>query len=135
MSARSTAGWSPAADKYGTIVTAIDLKLDPATRDVISARADNVIVRTATLAKDAEQTALIDAYDRLAAPIANRPAGSVTETLSRVPNSAGESVLGDIIADAQLAATRADVERRRRDRLHQSRRHPHRHCAARKTAR
>jgi 5'-nucleotidase len=32
------------ADKYGTIVTAIDLKLDPATRDVISARADNVIV-------------------------------------------------------------------------------------------
>src|SRR6185295_5677912 len=73
------------ADKYGTLVTAIDLKLDPVTRDVISARADNTIVRTATLAKDAEQTALIDAYDRLAAPIANRPAGSVTETLSRVP--------------------------------------------------
>ena len=93
------------ADKYGTLVTAIDLKLDPATRDIISARADNTIVRTATLAKDAEQTALIDAYDRLAAPIANRPAGSVTETLSRVPNSAGESPLGDIIADAQLAAT------------------------------
>ena len=46
-------------------------------------------------------------YDRLAAPIANRPAGSVTETLSRVPNDAGESALGDIIADAQLAATRA----------------------------
>lgn len=94
------------ADKYGTLVTAIDLKLDPATRDIISARADNTIVRTATLAKDAEQTALIDAYDRVAAPIANRPAGSVTETLSRVPNSAGESPLGDIIADAQLAATR-----------------------------
>jgi 5'-nucleotidase len=31
----------------------------------------------------------------------------VTATLSRVPNAAGESVLGDIIADAQLAATRA----------------------------
>src|SRR5213078_2534182 len=40
-----------------------------------------------------------------AAPIANRPAGSITETLSRVPNNAGESPLGDIIADAQLAAT------------------------------
>ena len=95
------------ADKYGTLVTAIDLKLDPVTRDVISARADNTIVRTATLARNPEQTALIDAYDRLAAPIANRPAGSVTETLSRVPNNAGESPLGDIIADAQLAATRA----------------------------
>jgi 5'-nucleotidase len=94
-------------DKYGTLVTAIDLKLDPKTRDVIGARAENIIVRIATLAKDPEQTALIESYDRLAAPIANRPAGSVTATLSRVPNAAGESVLGDIVADAQLAATRA----------------------------
>jgi 5'-nucleotidase len=92
-------------DKYGTLVTAIDLKLDPATRDVISAKADNTIVRSATLSKNAEQTALIESYDRLAAPIANRPAGSVSETLSRAPNHAGESPLGDIIADAQLAAT------------------------------
>ena len=92
-------------DKFGTLVTAIDLKLDPATRDVISARADNVIVRTATLAKDPEQTALLAAYDEVAAPLANRAAGSIAETLSRVPNDAGESPLGDIIADAQLAAT------------------------------
>ncbi|MGX9431028.1 MULTISPECIES: bifunctional metallophosphatase/5'-nucleotidase [Bradyrhizobium] len=94
-------------DKYGTLVTAIDLKLDPKTRDVISAKAENTIVRSQTLAKDASQSALIEAYDRLAAPIADRPAGSVTETLSRVPNEAGESALGDIIADAQLAATTA----------------------------
>jgi 5'-nucleotidase len=91
-------------DKYGTLVTAIDLKLDPKTRDIISAKADNTIVRS-TLAKDASQTALIEAYDKLAAPIANRPAGSVIETLSRVLDQAGESVLGDVIADAQLAAT------------------------------
>jgi 5'-nucleotidase len=97
-------------DKYGTIVTAIDLKLDPQSRDVISAKADNVIVRTATLAKDPEQTRLIAEYDRLAGPIAARPAGSITATLSRVPNEAGESVLGDLIADAQLAATQADAD-------------------------
>ncbi|MGY3364418.1 5'-nucleotidase [Bradyrhizobium sp. GM2.4] len=93
-------------DKYGTLVTAIDLKLDPATRDIVSARAENVLVANASLPRDPEQTALIDAYDRLSAPIANRPAGSVTQTLSRVPNEAGESPLGDVIADAQLAATR-----------------------------
>lgn len=97
-------------DKYGTLVTAIDLKLDPATRDVTSATASNNIVRTATLARDARQTALIESYDRLAAPIANRPAGAITATLSRVPNSAGESPLGDIIADAQLAATSAETK-------------------------
>lgn len=93
-------------DKYGTLVTAIDLKLDPATRDIVSAKAENVIVANASLPKDPEQTALIDAYDKLSAPIANRPAGSVTQTLSRVPNEAGESPLGNIIADAQLLATR-----------------------------
>ncbi len=93
-------------DKYGTLVTAIDLKLDPTTRDIVNARAENVIVVNASLGKDPEQTALIDAYDRLSAPIANRPAGSVTQTLSRVPNDAGESALGDVIADAQLAATK-----------------------------
>ena len=93
-------------DKYGTLVTAIDLKLDPATRDIVGAKAENVIVANASLARDPEQTALIDAYDKLSAPIANRPAGSVTQTLSRVPNEAGESALGDVIADAQLAATR-----------------------------
>ncbi len=92
-------------DKYGTLVTAIDLKLDPVTRDVISAKAENNIVRVPDLAKDPDQTALLEAYDRVAAPLANRPAGSVTETLSRTPNNAGESPLGDIIADAQLAAT------------------------------
>ncbi len=94
------------ADKFGTLVTAIDLKLDPTTHDVISAKAGNTIVR-ASLAKDPEQTALIDSYEKVAAPIANRRAGTITATLSRVPNLTGESVLGDIVADAQLAATRS----------------------------
>jgi 5'-nucleotidase len=96
-------------DKYGTIVTAIDLKLDPKTRDVISAGADNVIVRTAAYPSDPDQTALLQSYDTFAAPIADRHAGSVTETLSRTPNDAGESPLGDIVADAQLAATRTEA--------------------------
>src|ERR1700726_4570077 len=96
-------------DKYGTLVTAIDLTLDPATRDVISAKADNVIVRIGAYAKDPEQTALLAAYDKVAAPIADRRAGVITETLSRVPNDAGESPLGDVIPDAQLAATRSEA--------------------------
>jgi 5'-nucleotidase len=96
-------------DKFGTLVTAIDLTLDPATRDVVSAKAHNVIVR-ATLAKDPEQTALIDGYAKLAAPLADRPAGIIDATLSRLPNAAGESALGDVIADAQLAATSAAAD-------------------------
>jgi 5'-nucleotidase len=98
-------------DKFGTLVTAIDLKLDPKTRDVISARAENTIVRVGAFPKDAEQTALIEAYDKVAAPIANRRAGLVTETLTRAPNmTTGESALGDVVADAQLAATRGEAD-------------------------
>ncbi|MDU6139132.1 bifunctional metallophosphatase/5'-nucleotidase [Bradyrhizobium sp.] len=92
------------ADKFGTLVTAIDVKLDRTTRDVVSATATNIVVDT-TLPKDPAQTALIDAYEKVAAPIANRPAGSIAQPLSRVPTGAGESALGDVIADAQLAAT------------------------------
>jgi 5'-nucleotidase len=96
------------ADKYGTLVTTIDLKLDPVTRDIMGKSSENHIVRSATIAKNPEQTALIESYDKLSAPLANRPAGSVSETLSRLPDNAGESPLGDIIADAQLAATSSE---------------------------
>ena len=95
------------ADKYGTIVTEIDVKLDRKTRNIVSATAGNTIVRIDALAKDADQTRLIAAYDERAKPIANRPSGRVADALLRDPNSAGESVLGDIIADAQLSATEA----------------------------
>ena len=94
-------------DKFGTLVTAIDLKLDRTTKKIIGAKANNVIVRSNFYPKDPEQTALISAYDKVAAPIGGRRAGSIKETLSRVPTDTGESVLGDIIADAQLAATSA----------------------------
>ena len=93
-------------DKYGTIVTQIDLVLDPATKDVTSAVADNVIVRTASFAKDARQTELIAAYERLAVPLARRVVGSIAGPLSRDAAPSGESPLGQVIADAQLAATR-----------------------------
>jgi 5'-nucleotidase len=52
------------ADKYGTLVTEIDLVLDPASGDVREARAHNVIVRNDRFAKDAAQTSLIEQYER-----------------------------------------------------------------------
>ena len=93
-------------DKYGTIVTAIDLVLDPKTRDITSAVADNVIVRP-SFAKDPVQTALIEEYERLVVPLARRVVGRIGAALPREGNNAGESPLGQVIADAQLAATRA----------------------------
>ena len=93
-------------DKYGTIVTAIDLVLDRQTRDVVSAQAENHIVRNATLAKAPEQTALIAQYEQLAGPLTQRVVGRIAAALPRDSNPAGETALGQVVADAQLAATR-----------------------------
>ncbi|MDZ7591091.1 MAG: bifunctional metallophosphatase/5'-nucleotidase [Rubrivivax sp.] len=94
------------ADAYGTVVSAIDLLLDPATGDVVSTVASNVVVRP-NFARDPRLTALIEAYERLAAPLAQRVVGRLEVTLPREPDAAGASALGQVIADAQLAATRA----------------------------
>lgn len=94
-------------DKYGTIVTEIDLQLDPKTHDVISASANNVIVRTAAYAKDPAQTQLITAYEKLAEPLAKRVVGRISASISRESNPAGATPMGQLIADAQLAATEA----------------------------
>jgi 5'-nucleotidase len=71
---------------------------------LVSATADNLIVRTDGPG-DREQTALIMPYDEAAKPLANRVVGKITADLTRQATQAGESALGDIIADAQLAAT------------------------------
>ncbi|MDK9697848.1 MAG: bifunctional metallophosphatase/5'-nucleotidase [Siculibacillus sp.] len=94
-------------DKFGTIVTEIKVKIDRKTRDVIEAKADNVIVRTDTYAKDPEQTALIAAYEKVAGPLIDRPVGKIAASLTREESPAGESVLGDVVADAQYELTKA----------------------------
>ena len=95
------------ADKYGTVLSEIDLVLDPKSGDVVQARADNLIVRTDRFAKDAAQTRMIESYELLAAPLAKRVVGKIAAPLSRDENPAGESPIGQVVADAQLAATRA----------------------------
>ena len=93
------------AASFGRLITDIDLEIDTATGDVVSKRALNRIV-TRVVAKDPEESALISRYNQLAAPLANRVIGRISGDITRATNAAGESALGDVIADAQLAATR-----------------------------
>jgi 5'-nucleotidase len=53
----------------------------------------------------ADLTELIDKYDTLSVPLANAVIGTLTTDITRTNNAAGESALGDVIADAQLSAT------------------------------
>lgn len=92
------------AFSFGRLVTKIDLTIDRKTGEVVTMSADNRIV-TRDVPKDSLLTALIDKYNAIAAPLANRVIGSITVGISRTVNGAGESALGDVIADAQLYAT------------------------------
>ncbi len=95
------------ADRYGTLVTQVDLVLDPKTRDVTSAKADNIIVRSDQFAPHPRVAELVATYERLVQPLARRPVGRLSAPLLPRSNEAGESPLGQVIADAQLFATRA----------------------------
>ncbi|MEV4495126.1 bifunctional metallophosphatase/5'-nucleotidase [Micromonospora arborensis] len=97
------------ASSFGRLITNIDLKIDRRSGDIISAAAENVVV-TRDVAKDPKQTALIDRYKTVLGPVADRQVGETSQAITRSQEtlfgtSLGESPLGNLIADAQLAAT------------------------------
>jgi 5'-nucleotidase len=92
------------AYSFGRLVTDIDMKIDKRAHDVTSISVNNRIV-TRDVAKDPAITAIIDRYSALAAPIANRPIGNITGDITRANDASLEQSLGNVIADAQLAAT------------------------------
>jgi len=93
----------------GRIVTDIDLTINTRSGDITAVTANNVIV-TRTVAADPAMQALVDKYNTLVMPIAGQVIGSITADIKQALNAAGESALGDVIADAQLYDT-APAER------------------------
>ena len=93
------------ASSFGRVVTDIDLTLQRGTGRLVAKRAHNVIVSRDVSANPA-QTALIAHYRPLAARVGGRVVGAITTTLARAFNDAGESALGDVIADGMLEMAR-----------------------------
>jgi 5'-nucleotidase len=94
------------AGSYGMLVTEIDLVLNRATGQVESKAAQNLIV-SPNGPKDARLTDLVVKYQKLSEPRERRVVGKVTREVSLVGDAAGESALGNLIADAHLFATAA----------------------------
>ncbi len=94
------------AGNYGTLVTEIDLKIDRATGKVVSKKAQNRVVDPKG-PKDPALTALVEKYARLAEPLENRVVAKVTREITLVATPAGESTLGNLIADAHLSSAAA----------------------------
>jgi len=114
------------AGRYGTLVTDAVLSIDPATHHVVAKRASNIVVQNdgyvgadgrrvtpsdavPRYAPEPKVGALVARYVAAAAPLASRPVGRLTGPLAKAKEGAGmtETPLGNLIADSQLAATRA----------------------------
>ena len=90
----------------GRIIKDIDLEIDRRSEDVEQVAVDNTIV-TRTVAKAPDLTRLLTRYQEIAAPIAGVPVGRISASIVReaVIPGLGQSPLGNLIADAQLADT------------------------------
>jgi 5'-nucleotidase len=114
------------AGTNGQLITDIDYSIDRRTGRFAEVTAKNVVVENgvsdgkggwlkdaagvflknpATVDPNAKKVA--DKYRTAVAPIANRVVGTITGDITRTAGTNGESPLGDVIADAQLAWTQS----------------------------
>jgi 5'-nucleotidase len=89
----------------GRLITDIDLTISRATKNPVQILVNNKIV-TQDVPKAADLTTLVTKYKTLSAPLANRVVGRITADITRSQNAAGESSLGNLIADSQHLATK-----------------------------
>jgi 5'-nucleotidase len=112
------------AGQYGMLVSDINLAIDPQRKRVVSKSASNVIVQGEgfmnsagepvvvsplypSFARDAVVEKVVAVYAAAAAPLSQRVVGSLSASITRAQTPAMDNPLGHLIADAQLAATRA----------------------------
>jgi len=95
------------AASHGRIVSVVDLAIDRGTGEVDRERtqAFNQIV-THDISPDPMVSDLVRRASMQSDEVAQRAVGTVTADITREPSRGGESPLGDLIADAQLAAAR-----------------------------
>lgn len=94
------------ASAYGRMVATIDLTLDRKSGDVSRAVANLVVVDPQRFKPDRAMQRYVDGIVRRVAPYTQRKVGVIHGELTAQPNSAGQSGLGQFVADAQLAAMR-----------------------------
>jgi 5'-nucleotidase len=101
------------AASNGRLITRLDLTWDPDSRKWLDKRAKNVIV-SRDVPPDPEEVKLVESYEARAAPVTRRVVGYVKGNIARGSlgdeprpgeRRACESPAGELIADAQLAAT------------------------------
>lgn len=90
------------AHSAGRAFADVDLVLDRETRDVVSKVAEIVpTARDAGVPENRKVAKIVEAAQALVAPVVNRVVATAATNITRDQNAAGESALGNLVADAQ----------------------------------
>ena len=108
------------AASFGRILSDLTLTVNNRTGELVSASAENLIVKNALNTPgagvvrqddpskaDPKVASIVKQYVDASAPLANKVIGKIQGDLTRTGSPQGEQTLGDVIADAQLASTSA----------------------------
>ncbi len=94
----------------GTGFDSVNLTVDRRTGDAINSSAKIVpTCNDASIAPDKRTATLVAQHDKQVTAIENRVVGTAAENITRTATPAGESALGDLIADAQRTYANADI--------------------------
>ncbi len=89
------------AGYHGKLISEINLKIDRRTKDVLRDQTRSVVHPvTRDVKPDQKASDLVDYWVDRGAKTEARPVAEITGDLTRTANAAGESTLGDVVADA-----------------------------------
>jgi 5'-nucleotidase len=97
-----------AAGSYGRLITKIDLQISRRSGEVEHVGARNWVVGQ-DVPPAPDITKLIARYNHFASPVRDRLVGRMERRAGRTRDPSGEMKMGNLVADAQLASTGADV--------------------------
>jgi 5'-nucleotidase len=97
------------SSSFGRILTDVDLTINPITRDITDAKVTNrlVVRNDASLPANTTVSSIINGYKTLVSPLANAVLGGISTALPITRDTACNMPAGNLIADAQLNATKA----------------------------
>src|SRR5262249_42934029 len=90
----------------------IDISIDPASKDIVEKSARILTTwgdQGPGLTPDAEVASLVTQAETMVAPLVNQVIGKAADDITTLENPAGESEMGNLIADAQRAATGTEI--------------------------
>lgn len=96
------------ADTAGHLLTRVSMQVEPKTGAVSNLKVSNVVMKPGEYPADPKMTAFVEQVKERSQAALTRPVAKVVGApLLRKTNDAGESVLGNLVADAALDSARA----------------------------